>query len=169
MSLKELFYGVASDEQQDEMIDKTKPLILVSREESLHEMFKNPSSGGGENSNSLRRTIHLNCDELNYSSEAVQKHLGFGGITRKYKKVAVTLEKEESSISVCVRRRQNRVVFAYNQDTQGLISSIQTKNRKSSEENNWDHLGVLAKRHDDLYSIMIAVENNDLINGSGSL
>jgi hypothetical protein len=169
MSFEKFFYGAANGEERGEKIDKTKPLILVSKQESLHEMIKNLSFDEEDGSIELKRTIRLNCDEINYSSDTVQNHLGFGGMMSKFKKVAVTLEKEENSISVCVKRRQNRIVFAYNQDTQGLISSVQTKAGKSSEGGSWKHLGVLSNRHDDLYSIILAVENYDLINGSGSL
>jgi hypothetical protein len=164
MSFKEFFYGSSDEEDSKSKIDKTKPLILVSREESLHEMFKNLFPENRDDSSSCNITTSLGCEDFNNSSEVVQKHLGFNGMLSQYKKAKATLEKDRESLSICVERRKNRVMFAYNMDTQECVSSIQTKYR-----NKWEHMGVLEKRYDDLYSIVLAVEKYDLINRGGSL
>jgi len=169
MSFKEYYFGTANGGDEKLEFETTKRLVLVSKEDAVHGMFDRLSFEEGEDSEALERKVCIKCNEIKNSSETVQDHLGINGMMSSYKKVAVNLEKEEVSINVCVTRRKNRIVFSYNQDNGGLTSSIQKADKKSPDGSGWKHLGELPKKFDDLYSIMVAVEKHDLINGGGSL
>lgn len=148
--------------------DTTGPLLLVSHKDSLYGMFEELFRDGKGDADSDRIVMPLRCEDLTNTSEVMRDHLGINGMFSKVKKVTATVEKEGTSVSIGVKRGKNRVVFAYNSDTGGCMSSIQRKVGRSEDGDTWEHLGGLERRYDDLYSIVVAIEKHDLINGGGS-